>query len=448
MGACSLIRNRSAEDKIVAIVSPYFPPSMLAGVHRARHLVKHLPAAGWHPIVLCVDERDHDECLDAQLAHLLPEDAEIVKVRAAPMRMTRFAGIGDISLRAQFSLRRALIRILKMRRVSAVMITGAPYYPMLLAGLIRKRAQLPVVLDFQDPWVSNWGAAQPQLSKRGVVHQLALRLEPHAIRNANFITSVSDVQNAEMAARYPWLDTTRMAAIPVGGDPEDFIALRRQASAKELLDEEPDRIHLSYVGTFLPHATSLVRTLFRGFARLRAKDAALAKRIRLNFVGTSNQPSDISTYQVRPIAEAEGVADSVTEIPQRLPYMRALSWVARSHGLLLLGSDEPHYTASKVYPSLMSGRPYISLFHRASSAHAILSAAGGGRALSFTTHEELSSLERPLSEAIETLAVAPQLLGAATPEAYAEYTAPAIAQRFAAIFDRLGAEGAQALTRH
>ncbi len=43
----------------VLVVSPHFPPSTLAGVHRARHLAKHLPAAGWRPTVLCVDESHH-----------------------------------------------------------------------------------------------------------------------------------------------------------------------------------------------------------------------------------------------------------------------------------------------------------------------------------------------------------------------------------------------------
>ena len=31
------------------ITSPHFPPSTVAGVHRARHLAKHLPAHGWAP---------------------------------------------------------------------------------------------------------------------------------------------------------------------------------------------------------------------------------------------------------------------------------------------------------------------------------------------------------------------------------------------------------------
>jgi len=134
-------------------------------------------------------------------------------------------------------------------------------------------------------------------------------------------------------------------------------------------------------------------------------------------------------------------------VPQRLPYLRALSWLARSRGLLLIGSDEPHYTASKIYPALMSGRPFVSLFHRASSAHAIVSAAGGGRAFAFDSDAELASLEGPLAEALHSLAYAPELFGAADPAVYASYRAEAIASHFAEIFDRLDKEGRSSCSR-
>ena len=133
--------------------------------------------------------------------------------------------------------------------------------------------------------------------------------------------------------------------------------------------------------------------------------------MRLNFVGTSNQPNDFSSYRVRAIAEAEGVTDVVREIPQRLPYLRALSVLARSDGILLIGSDEPHYTASKIYPALMSGRPFLSLFHQASSAHKVLTTAGGGLALAFSAKEELAALEEPLSEALFKVASCACVLG-------------------------------------
>jgi hypothetical protein len=422
-------------DRMVIIVSPYFPPSSLAGVHRARHLAKHLPAAGWTPIVLCVDETYHEHDLDPALAALVPTNVQIAKTAALPARLTRGLGLGDISLRAWRPLRRALVRLLETQPIGVVLITGSPFYPMLFAPLIKRRFRVPVVLDFQDPWVSAWGSDQSLLSKAGVVHKLAAVLEPRALRGSDFVISVSDIQNNELAARYPWFDRSRMAGIPIGGDPDDFAVLRSALVADESNYLEPLFTHLTYVGTFLPRAGPLVRTLFRSFARLRAAEPALAARLRLNFIGTSNQPKDNQCYCVRPLAEAEGVADAVCEIPQRLPYMQALGILARSDGVLLIGSDEPHYTASKIYPALMSGRPFLSLFHRASSAHAILAAAGGGQAFAFATSEELAALETPLVHGLRTLAAAPESLGHADPSAYAPYEARAIAHRFADVFD-------------
>jgi glycosyltransferase involved in cell wall biosynthesis len=438
--ASSLSRHEAGKGRTVVIVSPYFPPSSLAGVHRARHLVKHLPGHGWTPIVLCVDPAHHEERLDPGLEALLPPGIEVLKAGALSARLTRTFGIGDIGLRSLVSLHRALLHLLSTRHVDAVLVTGSPFYPMLLAEGIKRRFNIPIVLDFQDPWISAWGALQPIMSKAGLTHRLSLLLEPRAVHAADFITSVSATQNAEMVTRYPWFDAERMAAIPIGGDPDDFIAARNLPTGPELLDDKADCFHLSYVGTALPRSGTLFCTLFRGFARLRVMQPRLAACIRLNFIGTSNQPNDVSSYRVRPIAEAEGVADAVREVPQRLPYLHALNWLSRSRGLLLIGSDEPHYTASKIYPALMSGRPYLSLFHRASSAHAILTAAGGGRPLAFASREELAALEEPIAAALQNLARRPEAFGAADTAAYEDYGAEAIARRFGSIFDRLASE--------
>jgi Glycosyl transferase 4-like domain len=418
--------------KRVLIVSPYFPPSTLAGVHRARHLAKHLPAAGWQPIVLCVHERFHEETIDPELATLLPRGLEIVKTRALQFQLTRPVGIGDLSLRAFYHLKSSISAILGTRSVDAVLITGAPYYPMLLSGWLKRRYGKPVILDFQDPWVSAYGAAQPRFSKGGLAHWLATQLEPRTLRSADFVTSVSDGQNGEMALRYSWLDAGKMAAIPIGGDPDDYLALRTRGGRRPL---DPGYIHFSYVGTFLPRSAATARILFAAIAELRQATPELAARLRFNFVGTSNQPDNKTSYRFRPLAEAAGVGDLVVETPQRIPYLDALDVLASSNVVLLLGSDEPHYTASKIYPGLMSGRPYLSLFHSASSAHRILEEAGGGRALSFAGPEELEAMKPRLVAAIRDLATAPDAAGKAHQEAITQYSARAVAGRFADIFD-------------
>jgi glycosyltransferase involved in cell wall biosynthesis len=424
----------------VVIVSPHFPPSTVAGVHRARHLAKHLPRAGWNPIILCVDEAFQTERLDPDLAQLVPPTTEIVKTGAAPARIARGFGVGDLGLRAWPHLRAALERLAARGDVKAVMITGFPFYPMVLAPAIRRRFGLPVVLDFQDPWVSAWGAAQAPFSKAGLAHRLARRLEPRALRGAAFVTSVSQVQNAEIAARYAWLDADRMAAIPIGGDPDDFAALAEGRAASPRIELAPGLIHLCYVGTFLPRAAPVMRTLMRAFARLRAETPALAARLRLRFVGTSNQLTDGARPTVLPIAAEEGVADAVCEEPARIPFLSALDLLTRADGVLLIGSDEPHYTASKIYPALMCGRPHLSVFHAASSAHAILSAAGGGCAFAFETPGDLPGLEAPIARGLGRLAAGADRIAPPDPDSYADYLAEAVARRFGAVFDRVAAE--------
>jgi hypothetical protein len=43
-----------------------------------------------------------------------------------------------------------------------------------------------------------------------------------------------------------------------------------------------------------------------------------------------------------------------------------------AHALLLVGSTEPHYTPSKVFPALLTGRPIVGIYHAASPVVDIL----------------------------------------------------------------------------
>lgn len=428
---------QSSEPKTVLIAAPHFPPANVAGVHRPRHLAKWLPAHGWRPIVIRVHEDHYTETLDPRLAELVPPTVIQKKVCALSAELTKPFGVTEISLRSFWALRNAIGDAVYQYEPKVIMITGSPYYPMLLSGWIKHRLGLPVVLDFQDPWVSAWGATLPQFSKGGIAHQLAVALEPRAVRHADYITSVSERQNEEMAQRYPWLDAGRMAAVPIGGDPEDFDALRAGDTPSGLLDQFPnDAIVFSYVGTFLPRASGVIRPLFRAVKRLRDMEPELGGRIRLNFIGTSNQP-DGTLKTVEPIAEREGVGDLLVESPGRIPYLDALSVLAQSRALMLIGSDEPHYTASKIYPALMSGTPFISLFHQASSAHKILSAAGGGLAFAFDSLKDLDRQVPDIAVAVKRLAENPSSFGTADSEAYADYTASAVSEQYARIFEEV-----------
>jgi hypothetical protein len=424
-------------SKSAIIVSLNFPPSNIASVHRARHIANWIQEFGWNTIVCAVRDKYLKEESDHQLSLLVKSHVKIHHIDAIPLKYTSPLGVGDLGIRAFLSVRKELEILSLARRYDIVLITGWPFYHMLSARFIVERLGLPVILDFQDPWVSADGARQPRWSKGGLTHRLAVALEPRALRHASFITSVSDIQNDEMGERYPWLDRERMAAIPIGGDPDDFEALRAHPPQNPQVLLDPAFINLSYVGTFLPRAGSLMKALFAGLRELRERDPQLAAQLRLNFVGTSNQSSGEGAHRVMPIAMAEGVGDLVREHPARVPFLEALSLLANSHGLLMIGSDEPHYTASKIYPNLMAKRPFLSIFHKASSAHEILSAAGGGQALAFATEAELAALTPRIAEALHDLATRPEIFGTSDDTVYEPYTARSVARQFAQMFDRV-----------
>ncbi len=430
----------------VVIVSPYFPPSTVAGVHRARLLARHLPVHGWEPVIVCVDERHHEEPLDPELARLVPSDVRIVKVGAVPRRLARSLGMGDLSLRGWFHLRRAVLGWLHRVGAEVVCITMGPFYTSLFAGAVRRRYGVPVVLDYQDPWVSAWGATLPRWSKGGWSHRLGCWLEPLALRRVDWLTAVSTGTFQGILARHPWIDESRCSEAPIGGDPADFDALRRRPVAVSRLPVEPGRLHVSYVGTLLPRAGDTVRALLRAAALLRQRAPGLYARLRLDFVGTSNQPGG-GPARVLPMAAEEGVAEVVRELPERLPYLEALQVLLRSHVVLALGSDEPHYTASKIFPVLLSERPALAMFHAASTVCRFIEVAGGAYLVTFDDGAPALAKVAEIAMTLERLLRHPEAAPRLDREALAPFLAPAVAGQFAAVFERLAREGCRGLAR-
>lgn len=426
------------------ILSPHFPPSTLAGVHRARHLARHLPAHGWRPVIVRADPAHYTEPGDPALAALVPATVQQVRTNAWAAHIARRFGIGDIGIRGYPYFAQALRRAAATYQPSVVLITGSPFIPMLLGRMVRRSLKLPLVLDFQDPWVTSNGAKHPFFSKARMAHRLACWFEPRVVENASFITSVSDRQNQELADRHPVIDRQRMAAIPIGGDPDDYIALNRLGANAS--PSTSARAVVSYVGTMWPAALGTVKILFSSIRLFLNRRPDLARSLQVRFIGTSRNPDSSDGHWVRPIAKEFGLDDIVTEKPERIPYLEALAAQVQSDLILILGSQEPHYTASKIFGVLMSGRPYLSIFHKDSSTHEILSRSGGGISLGFADRLFLENLQPKIAEVIESVVSGRFFPTAADPAIYEPYTANAAAARYAEIFNLLASEAVAPLS--
>ncbi|MGH9321055.1 MAG: glycosyltransferase [Vicinamibacteria bacterium] len=373
--------RRAVNSQRVLMVSPHFPPDNGAASHRVRLLAPHLPEFGWLPTVVTVDPRYYEGRLDPELLSLVPSGLDVVRVPAWSVERSRRFGFGDLGLRAFTSLRRECRDLAKRRRFHCFFVTIYPTYPALLGPLMKRRARLPFVLDYQDPWVGEWGRSTgpgenglPDARSR-LSRAIASRLEPIAVAAADGITSVSDATYETVLERIPRARPKVCETIPLGGEATDFAYLRSNPRPNPFFGPADGKFHLSYVGTLLPLGVPILRSVLRAVGRLKQDHRPVYDRLRLHFIGTSNQSTGPLQDRVMPEAAASGVAEIVQEVSARAAYIDALNVLTQSNAILLMGSVERHYTASKLYPALSAGRPILAVFHEDSSVVSILSRA-------------------------------------------------------------------------
>ena len=431
----------------VLMVSPHFPPDSSAASHRVRLLAPHLPDAGWTPTVVTLEPSAYEGRLDRDLESLVPRSLQVVRAPAWPPSSTRWAGLGDLGLRAFTGLRQTCRTQLARERFDALFITVYPVYPALLGPRLKAEFDIPFVLDYQDPWVGAWGKTvgggpdgRPDVKSR-LSRRLGEWLEPHAVRDADALVAVSAGTIDGIVSRMP--DAARLphAVIPLGFEPSDFESVRRRPRRAVPFDPSDGLIHLCYVGTLLPAGLDTLRLLLRGLERAR-RDDPVASRLRLHFFGTSNQSSS-DAYRVRPIAEECGVRDAVTEVPGRLDYLDALSILTQASAILLLGSSERHYTASKLYPALLAERPLLALFHEASSVVSILRSVGSEPTVRTVTYDDQPLAEHRLADVachLRALAGHPVYHASdVSLDRAASVSARHLASQLAGVFDRVAA---------
>jgi len=424
----------------VLFVTPHFPPDSSAGTHRVRLLAPHMAAHGWEPTVLTVDRRDYEGPPDAALEASVPRDLRVIRARAWPARVTRQFGIGDLGLRAYRGLKQTATALLARERFDAVFITIYPTYPALLGPSLKRDFGVAFVLDYQDPWVGEWGKSvgpdaegAPDLKSRAS-RWVAERLEPLALAGADGVTAVSHATYEQALARTPSARPRATAELPIGWDRRDLAFIT--SSSRHFADD--GCLHVSYVGTLLPAGFDTLRVLFQALADQRARDRVVA-RIRLHFFGTSNQRSADAKPRMLPVAAEYGLTDVVTEHAPRLDYFDALSVVRASSALLLLGSRERHYTPSKVFPALVAERPVLAVIHDASNAADLLRRAGRAPSIRLVTYgdEGVSEHGADVSAALAAFAADPHYSAEAVhPQVLAPTSACALAATLADLLAR------------
>lgn len=383
--------------KKILIIYPHFPPSNLAGVHRPRLFAQHLPEFGWQPVILTVHEKYYEEEPDYNLVKLLPEDLRIEKVHAYKITKPRI--IGDIGLRAFFQLYKKAKQLIQKEKFDFLYISIPSFYCALLGRWLHATTGIKYGIDYVDPWVHPFPGSDKKFSRHWWSTKLAQLLEPVAVKRASLITGVAEGYYLPVLERNPQLKKTAITgAMPYGGEKRDIEILKELNLKPYLFSKKKDTIQLVYAGAMLPKAYQPLEAIFKAISKQRDE----FKNVEFHFIGTGSRANDENSYNIKPLAEKYNLwQTNVYEYPKRIPYLDVLTHLSYADGIFILGSTEPHYTPSKSYQAILSGKPIFAILHEQSTAVQLLLSSEASRVLTFGNDTDLENLAENFNQSMK-----------------------------------------------
>jgi hypothetical protein len=398
---------------------------------------------GWEPHVLAVQPDCVEGVQDPLLFKTVPPHIPVTYTRALPIRQTRLLSISNLGLRCFPYLLRAGDSLLREKKFDLVYFSTTVFMVMALGFGWYRRFGVPYILDFQDPWLSDYykqpGAAPPPGGrlKYEIAQFQAQLLEPMALSKVGHVISVSPAYPKILQQQYSHLRLEQFTVLPFGAPETDFKQLPKFNIQQKIFDLNDHIRHWVYVGRGGNDMALALRTLFLSIQSERQRHPEQWQSVRLHFVGTSYAPKDRAVKTVEPIAQELGVADLVTEHEHRIPYFEALQVLADSDAILLIGSNDAGYTASKLYPCILARKPILAIFHRQSSVVDILHRTQAGKSVTFAPENQPGDLLTEVTIQLRELLSLPK---GYQPEtnwgAFQPYTAREMTRQQCAIFDR------------
>ena len=358
-------------------VAFHFPPeASSSGVLRTAKYVRYLPERGYRVSVITAD-RSAYEVTDASLEAQLPAGTRVVRTgfrntkrhwswRGAYPALLALPDVWIGWLPFAVRAGRALMR---EDTVDLVYSTSPHATAHLIAGSLARRAHVPWVADFRDPWFED--PPEPGAPNGLVFRSVNRWLEQRTVRDASAVVTSTTQLRDMLCRRYPQEAATKIRAILNGYDEADF------AGATVAPASRGEKLRIVHAGSINAEFRD-PRPLFASLARLVREGVLDAQSIELRFVGGG--PFGDATDVRQAIADA-GLRAAVTFLP-RVPYEQSLRELAAADVLLLLqaSDDTVSLVPAKLYEYLRAQKPVLAMV-RDGAVTEVLAQTGGGFAV-------------------------------------------------------------------
>ncbi|MCX7983892.1 MAG: glycosyltransferase family 4 protein [Bacteroidetes bacterium] len=224
----------------VLMIAYYFPPMGLSGVQRTAKFAKYLTRYGWKPIVVTIEPMGYyafDETLLGELEEVgvqivrtpvrdvsrLFGKKTVVKMPPEWMRKTlQYVGdfffIPDTKRGWKSIAVKAASAVVKSGNIDIIFATAPPQTDFLIGTELKRRFNIPLVVDYRDAWIEYPFKYFPTPLHRW----LHVQLEKKVLRAADRVIVTHRRVKEALLMRYRFLEYNDITILPQGYDPDDI----------------------------------------------------------------------------------------------------------------------------------------------------------------------------------------------------------------------------------
>ena len=297
------------------VIAYYYPPMGLSGVQRTEKFTKYMRQFNWQPTVITTGKTAyyaHDLTLleEAEKAGVTIKRTEsfdpnsVLKklgtvqmprefIRKNLSRLSKTIFIPDNKLFWSKKAFKLASNLLKNEHFDVLYVSIPPFSTFSMAAKLKKRFNIPLIVDYRDAWHGNQFAFNPS-----PYHSYKnKKLEDRALRASDKIIVVNRLIKEKLLKSFQFLTFEDIVILPHGYDPEDFLNV-------EPIKDHSNKMKILYSGIFYENVTP--KYLLQAFKQLTVERPDIVSQIELQFVGHFRKEN-------RNLAKRLGLEQFITE---------------------------------------------------------------------------------------------------------------------------------------
>jgi len=350
--------------KKVLIITCLFPPTNGIGVMRVLKYVKYLSEFGWHPTVLTV--ANPREPYDYALLKEIPKEVQIFRTQAI-VNPSSYSNSESQANTKRIHPKKSLlhlyrkfksvfftdmlmgwipsaiqkgIEIARKQKIDLIFVTAPPFSAYISGCFLKKKLDIPLIVDFRDAWVT--GRAQRRNFNSKPKHGDRI-LERQVVNISDKVITATKLITQMMEQRYP-KSQKKFLTITNGFDSDDLKEVKGSYARNE-------KFTISYTGSFPDMRTA--KYFLKAVEKLISEQEDLNNNLSVSFIG-SMKPNERLMLAQEPL---RNVATSTPFIPHR----EAIQKMYESDVLLLVVYSGAGVLTGKIFEYIGVGRPILAL---------------------------------------------------------------------------------------